>query len=267
MKAKKEIPDILAEFLGHPGKMISGSKGMYSHSNPDHIVVFNANLVLKSRGKIWYGDLDLTVSYDVLRKVREQIKEDIYVLYEMDARFDREEKPRFENFAALVKSDSIVCRRWNDAEVEFKDGQKPSAKLLAPNKTEAKELAKERKNADARRKEEFLAENPRDNFVEFSFPRVSKGTKSLDPISSLQKSLIKKYGKEKAQELWSSGYLSRADMKKITEALKKWLNKYKRIPMKSYTMKKNLAWVTFNLPLEFLHDLSWTKAGKIYLRK
>lgn len=72
------------------GRMISGSKSGYMERNPGNKVVFNANIVIKSRGKVWYGDLDLTLDREDLRFIATDLKEPLYVLYEMDARFENE---------------------------------------------------------------------------------------------------------------------------------------------------------------------------------
>lgn len=72
------------------GRMISGSKSGYMERNPGNKVVFNANIVIKSRGKVWYGDLDLTKDLEDLRFVAFDLKEPLYVLREMDARFENE---------------------------------------------------------------------------------------------------------------------------------------------------------------------------------
>jgi len=72
------------------GRMISGSKSGYRSMYPDNLVVFNANIVTKNRGKIWHGDLDVTLDYGNLEKIAEALKEDLFILYEMDGRFENE---------------------------------------------------------------------------------------------------------------------------------------------------------------------------------
>jgi hypothetical protein len=72
------------------GRMISGSKSGYMEQYPDNLVVFNANIIIESRGKIWHGDLDITRDYENLEKVSEALEEPLYILREMDARFENE---------------------------------------------------------------------------------------------------------------------------------------------------------------------------------
>lgn len=79
------------------GRMIAPSKSSYRNEYPDNLVVFNANIVLNKEDsfeKIWYGDLDITKDYKKLKKISNKIDYKIFVLYEMDARFENEYKPK-----------------------------------------------------------------------------------------------------------------------------------------------------------------------------
>lgn len=94
------------EILGWPGKMISGSKSGYHRNHPGNLVVFNANVILMESKptKIWYGDLDLTLSLDKLKELSASIGQEIRVLREMDARFENEDMPLVNNFVLKVES-------------------------------------------------------------------------------------------------------------------------------------------------------------------
>lgn len=72
------------------GRMISASKSEYRERYPDNKVVFNANIFLLGEGKIWYGDLDITRDIDKLESVAKELGKDIYILREMDGRFENE---------------------------------------------------------------------------------------------------------------------------------------------------------------------------------
>lgn len=89
------------EILGMPGRMVSASKSGYSTAHPDNIVVFNSNVCTES-GKIWYGDIDVTLDEAKLKELAEAIGERIYVIYEMDGRFENEAKPKLDD--AIWKS-------------------------------------------------------------------------------------------------------------------------------------------------------------------
>ena len=86
--------DMYELFMNHElmmGRMLSGSKSGYHSTHKDNLVVFNANIILKSKGKIWHGDLDVTLDYENLEKVAEVLEEPLYILGEMDARFENED--------------------------------------------------------------------------------------------------------------------------------------------------------------------------------
>jgi hypothetical protein len=91
----------------YPGRMISGSKT----APKGHICVFNANVCIKSRGKIWFGDLDLTADETALKDLAAEKGEDVYVLRERDARFTNEAKPLFENWVGLYRPNGSFAIR------------------------------------------------------------------------------------------------------------------------------------------------------------
>jgi hypothetical protein len=97
---KEDQYKIAEERLGMRGKMISFSKSGYAKKNPDNLIVFNSN-VCTDEGKIWYGDLDVTLSYDALSDLAKETDKTVYVLTEMDGRFENEEKPLLDR--AVVK--------------------------------------------------------------------------------------------------------------------------------------------------------------------
>ncbi len=84
------------DILGFPGRMVSASKLDYSRQYPEHIVVFNSNVCTED-GKIWFGDIDVTLDEDKLKTLAEAIGKKVYVLYEMDGRFDNEDSPQLDN--------------------------------------------------------------------------------------------------------------------------------------------------------------------------
>lgn len=72
--------------------MVSGSKSRYKEMNPNHFVVFNANIIIKSKGKINFGDVDITKDEKILKTISKELGETLYVLYESDCRFENEDK-------------------------------------------------------------------------------------------------------------------------------------------------------------------------------
>lgn len=102
MSKQKDIAELAKKILGYPGRMISGSKSGYHKFYPKNIPVFNSNLVTE-KGKVWYGDIDITLDEDNIVKLAKKIGRTIYVLYEMDARFQNEDNPKLER-AVLTAS-------------------------------------------------------------------------------------------------------------------------------------------------------------------
>ena len=94
-------PDMLVEGIQqhfeshgfHSARMITGSKSAYKGSKSKDLIIFNANVFMKDVGKVWYGDLNLTEDYVILKSIAESLDTTLYVLWEMDARFGKEKKP------------------------------------------------------------------------------------------------------------------------------------------------------------------------------
>ena len=89
----KEFYPIFLSYGLMYGRMISGSKSGYRQKFTENDVVFNANIILENYGKIWYGDLDLTLDAEKLNKIANELGQTIYVLREMDGRFEHENDP------------------------------------------------------------------------------------------------------------------------------------------------------------------------------
>ena len=78
----------------HPGRMISPSKTRYHERYPDHVVIFNANVFTAAPVvKIWWGDLDLTLEAAELQQLANERQTEIFVLREIDGRFEKEVDP------------------------------------------------------------------------------------------------------------------------------------------------------------------------------
>ena len=99
-----ELFDVAEKVLGRCGRMLSMSKSAYSNNNTGNIIVFNSNVFIKQGKKyqkIWYGDIDVTREVSNLAELADQLKTSVYVLREMDGRFENEKKPKIEN--AVIK--------------------------------------------------------------------------------------------------------------------------------------------------------------------
>jgi hypothetical protein len=110
-------PDVLVKetqqhFESHgfnTARMIGGSKSIYRKEHPKDLIIFNANVFMKDIGKVWYGDLNLTQDYIILKSIAESLDTTLYVLWEMDARFGKEKK----SIDELIKKSA-----WNTDEVK-----------------------------------------------------------------------------------------------------------------------------------------------------
>ena len=111
-KPPSTILDIQKIFEAHSffdGRMIGGSKTGYSSQHADELIVFNAIVLMPGYGKVWYGDLNLTEDYLVLKDIAKSLNSTLYVLWESDGRFGEENKP----FDELIKK-SV----WNTDELK-----------------------------------------------------------------------------------------------------------------------------------------------------
>lgn len=89
--------------------MISGSKSGYRNIYPHNLVLFNANICILEKGsngkKVWWGDIDITKKRNELRSIAVELDVDIYILSEMDGRFENEKSPVMKNFVYCAKGD------------------------------------------------------------------------------------------------------------------------------------------------------------------
>lgn len=93
--------EIIIEKLGFEGRMIAGSKRRYCEMHPDRRPIFNANIIT-SQKKVWNGDLDPGEDRAILQDISDTLKENIYILREMDARFGSEDDSLKELIARAV---------------------------------------------------------------------------------------------------------------------------------------------------------------------
>lgn len=85
-----EIEQVFRKLGYHRSRMIGYSKSMYVRTFPNNTVYFNANIFAEGLGKIWYGDIDFTLDKNVLKLIAAELKTDLYILREMDGRFENE---------------------------------------------------------------------------------------------------------------------------------------------------------------------------------
>jgi hypothetical protein len=237
--------------MGSFGRML-GSKGRYVYNNPTNVVIFNSNFVgAHLKNKVWYGDFDLTLEHRKLQELQ-KIVGDFYVLHEMDARFENERAPKFDDYVAFVTKSGIELN--------------PSCKYKYVNgnpyyaREEKKDLATEPSAYEKKK------------LIEFKLPPMTKfeytSKKDPSPLDKIQGYLIKKYGKELAQKIWSNLYFTKELDEKFESMIEKYFKKcYK---LKGYDLEKNMNWVIFDTPINLANgglNPQWAKAGKAYITK
>jgi len=95
-KPSVTIQGVQESFVAHNffiGRMVGGSKTGYRNEHPDDLIIFNANILMPGHSKVWYGDLNLTEDYLVLKDIAKSLDSVLYVLRESDGRFGEEDKP------------------------------------------------------------------------------------------------------------------------------------------------------------------------------
>ncbi len=103
-----DVWDIAEQYLGFPGCMLSQSKTAPEGQK----VVWNANVCTIGNGKIWFGDLNIDRSLDNLTDLAFHLNTPVYVLREMDARFENERNPRFDEAVAVVDQYGGIERNY-----------------------------------------------------------------------------------------------------------------------------------------------------------
>lgn len=107
----ESVKNTVRLILGHDSRMIAGSKSTYWKNYPKNLVMFNANVVVEGIGKVWHGDLDITRDEALLVRLAELIDREVYVLQEMDGRFENEAKPKINK--AVYKVSRIPLLHWH----------------------------------------------------------------------------------------------------------------------------------------------------------
>lgn len=115
--SKKEILEIFENTTDSHGmkficaRLISGSKSSYMKAHSENRVIFNSNIIVKGSGKVWYGDLDLDIDKNELINISNKIGKKLYILREMDGRFENEnksEKKLINKSVAVVDNEKIL---------------------------------------------------------------------------------------------------------------------------------------------------------------
>lgn len=104
---QNKYTDLIVEKVGRLDNLISWSKSGYSRNKPKNLAVFNSNIVINGE-KVWYGDIDLSLSKNSLQSIAKQENVDIFVIYERDGRWDNEDNPKIDRPVAIYHGDGTI---------------------------------------------------------------------------------------------------------------------------------------------------------------
>ena len=76
----QEIQQYFESHGFYDARMLSGTKWGYQEEHPEDLIVYNANVLMKDMGKVWYGDLNLTKDYIVLKSIAHSL-DTTYIYY------------------------------------------------------------------------------------------------------------------------------------------------------------------------------------------
>lgn len=237
--------------LGPMGRMVGGSKSIYRYDHPKNVVVFNANIATKTNGKIWYGDLDLTIDHKKLIELQKKIG-DFYIFYESDLRFGKElEKIDFSKAICAYTKDKIIFSEVHKEYFLLKKDGTPVEKKQPKTKIDTSPS-------------EY--ENKKELFKEIKIPNVKtfkpKARQSVWEI--FHKELIDMYGKEKAQKIFNKLFLTKEDFDFLGSLSRKMLKKILHpAKIESTIGMDDLC----NGCHHFDKKVSWAKPGVGYVKK
>jgi len=89
-------------------RLISWSKSTYRKMNPENIVVFNANIFTEEDGKVWFGDLDITLDGETLKELSKNMSKKLYVLNEYHGRWGDEEFVDLEKSYFIIDEETVT---------------------------------------------------------------------------------------------------------------------------------------------------------------
>jgi hypothetical protein len=262
-----KVQNTAIKILGHRGRMISGSKGQYSWDNPRNLVKFNANICTAKHGKIWHGDIDVTIEEPKLQKLAKALKEKVYVLSEMDARAFREEESEKESKPKLEKAVVVVDAQESWINESLKQYYvRENGKWLEVQKDKDEEYDYKSEWP------EYSLEYKESEYTPFKLPRIYPGKTKVSPLERLYKQLQaeveKKRGHKKEQKY--DIYLMAVDYRKLHACMEEWFIKVHGLKKGTYALQREMNWLSLSMPSEFYHckiGPVWGKAGYAYLKK
>lgn len=256
----KNLKEKVEKILGWPGRLITSSKGRYSFCNPENIIFYNANIYTVKGEKIWHGDLDLTHDCKKIKKLSRRLLQPLYVLREIDGRFDNENSPDLSKAVFVTNGMTEIIKVYSEIEkrkYKSKGWRKYwyyKKNILTPT---------------------VYPERDERDYIEKDFPIRIK-----IKYNNLRNDTVTRFNQNIVNELYSRDYTDE-DMGNLTffyskETEDKLMGYIKNYAMKefnlkedSYELQKELSWVILALPCTFQGSLkgpSWAKPNIVYAK-
>ena len=117
-----EVQKYFVAYDFYDARMLTGEKWVYADEHEDDLIIFNANVLMEEHGKVWFGDLNLTEDYLVLKDIAKSLNTTLYVLWEMDGRFGKENRPIDVLFKKAVWNTDEVkpTKKWYKSKMDVK---------------------------------------------------------------------------------------------------------------------------------------------------
>ena len=284
------IKQIAESILGRSGKMISGSKSLYREVNPLNVSIFNANVVVETDSglqKVWYGDLDLTLEEKKLIELSTLLGKKVYVIREMDGRFDNENSPIVSNAVYSVHNgisehEKYVSRfKYNPPKPPVPENSlvdKDVAEnwdfrlvIKQPEPTYQESVAKALQAQSHFKQEDYIKlEFPEDTPSFCSF--LENCTRELSPYLKFQDWLKVNFGMEISTEPidFNMPILNESDYEDLYKAQKAWmevLNPYTSIYDSGRDPRYWGPDKFYGAPEGFSSDPDWVEENCMYIRK
>jgi hypothetical protein len=236
-----------------------GSKGQYRWDNPKHFVIFNSNICVLG-GKIWHGDVDMSVSTTKLRELAKKLGEVVFVLYEVDARFEKENSPELEKAPVCFKPDGDIVIA--DSHKEYLEINKNCIFLKPQPEPTQEEIDKITSTVD--KSDKSYSENDFENVAPINWEYISKYSKQKNPLEKFWEFIEKQNIKN---ESVSNYYVLKEDEEKLEQLLVSWVKKaYKGVT--EYRAQSDASWAMLDVgPAFFYRKPDWAESGKIYKKR
>lgn len=270
----EQLIETVEEQLGLPGRMISSSKGQYLFDNPDHLVVFNSNLLIRDDSndtyiKVWHGDIDLTTQEQQLRSLFSKINKPMYVLYESDARFENEKAPKVERFVYFIDGNTTKHPREYMRDSFGHLILKPIIQELPTDeelKKDRLKLASQYKQSEFKKlldpEQDYEGEHNDHSFpVESLWEDISRDISPMHKFQDLARDI---YGVSNEEVL--SIYVTESVYEELERLTLLWTQAVAG-HLTKYQLQKEVSFAMFNYaPMRFQADPEWAEDGCIYIR-